>query len=325
MMQTASELRVTVVTPTLNQGRFLPQTLRTVAAQTHRHVEHIVMDAGSTDGSVDILRDAERRYHLRWSSEPDDGMYDGINNGIRQASGDILAYLNSDDLYLPWTLEVVTSAFARWPEVDIVYGDALRLLENSGSFRPFFQHPFHFGHMTSSGSLIQPAVFWRRRVMDSIGLFDSQLRFSADLDYWLRAGAAGCQFRRVDEILAVDRAQDESLSATRYAEMATEIVNVRSRHRGGRRPTLLSRLHGRARRELWARVLWLRFATESGQNPMRERWSHVRRLSSRSLRLPEALLGVLPLIGPRVQRTFPWRAGALEGALNPELPTDKDM
>jgi glycosyltransferase involved in cell wall biosynthesis len=321
-MPPSSSPLVSVITPTLNQGQFLPQTIRSVARQTYGHVEHIVVDGGSTDGSVAYLRKAERQYGVRWSSGPDQGMYDGINKGMQLASGEILAYLNSDDMYLPWTLEVVTAAFARSPAADFVYGDALRLVESTGSIRPFFQHPFDRRHMTSSGSLIQPAVFWRRRVADSVGRFDSSLRFAADLDYWLRAADAGCRFRRVDELLAVDRSHDANLSATFFNAMASEIMLIRSKHRGGRRPTLIGRLHARTRREVWSRLLWLRFARERGRVPTGHRWPKALAMSAGPVSWPTALIGTLPLIGPPVQREFPWRSGDLASLLDREVRSE---
>src|ERR1043166_5067752 len=107
---------VSIVTPTMNRSRLLESTLRSVRAQTYPAVEHIVMDGGSSDGTTALLRAYEPTYRMRWQSAPDGGMYYAINEGLRQANGEILAYLNSDDLYFPWTIGVVVEAFRRHPE-----------------------------------------------------------------------------------------------------------------------------------------------------------------------------------------------------------------
>src|SRR5262245_60785129 len=108
----ASGLVVSIITPTLNRAPLLEYTLRSVRGQSYANVEHIVVDGKSNDGTRDLLQRYEPTYNLRWTSESDSGMYAAINRGLGMASGDILAYLNSDDLYFPWTLELVARAFA---------------------------------------------------------------------------------------------------------------------------------------------------------------------------------------------------------------------
>ena len=125
---------------------------------------------------------------MRWISEPDRGMYDAVNKGLRLASGEILAYLNSDDLYFPWTFEVVADQFSRHLEADLVFGDSLGVLEPSGAEDLRFQPAFRYDFLLRAGSFVQPAVFWRRRVYEALGGFDDSFRLAADLDYWLRMG-----------------------------------------------------------------------------------------------------------------------------------------
>src|SRR5690349_9655830 len=102
---------VSIVTPSLNRVDLIESTLRSVRSQSYPNVEHIVVDGGSTDGTLEVLRRYEGTYGLRWMSEPDQGMYDAINKGLAMARGEILAYLNTDDLYLPWTIDTVVSTF----------------------------------------------------------------------------------------------------------------------------------------------------------------------------------------------------------------------
>src|SRR5512143_842563 len=124
---------VSIVTPTLNQARFLRRTLDSVRAQTYPVSEHIVVDGGSTDGTLDILAREGERPALQWTSGPDGGMYEAVNKGLAMASGEILGYLASDDVYLPWTIEAVVEAFAARPTVDIVFGDGITIEEESGT------------------------------------------------------------------------------------------------------------------------------------------------------------------------------------------------
>ena len=115
---------VSIVTPTLNQGRFIEATINSIRAQTYDHFEHIVVDGGSTDETLDILAATRAPTHaLAVGARP--GMYDAVNKGMRLASGEILAYLNSDDLYFPWTLETVVEAFGGHPEADVLFGETL--------------------------------------------------------------------------------------------------------------------------------------------------------------------------------------------------------
>src|SRR4029078_7097043 len=126
-----------------------------IRAQTYDHYEHIVVDGGSTDATLDILRAQEDSYPMPWQSEPDRGMYDAINKGMRQATGEILCYLNSDDLFFPWTLETVVAAFEADPSADLVIGAVLGLREDvRGDIR--FQTPYRFDFLRYASSLVQP-------------------------------------------------------------------------------------------------------------------------------------------------------------------------
>src|SRR5262245_6146077 len=118
---------VSIVTPSLNQAGTIAQTLRSIREQSYPNVEHIVVDGVSTDGTLEILREAEAESTVRWSSGPDSGMYDAINKGFSQAHGEIFAYLNTDDSYFPWTVETAVHALQAHPAAGFVYGDLLVL------------------------------------------------------------------------------------------------------------------------------------------------------------------------------------------------------
>jgi glycosyltransferase involved in cell wall biosynthesis len=246
---------VSVVTATLNRAELLKHTLRSVQRQTYPNVEHIVVDGGSTDDTLHVLRRYQSMYRLRWMSGPDAGMYQAINRGLREAEGEILAYLNSDDLYFPWSIEVVVETFAKSPDADLVFGDAIAIDDSSGRQSLNFQPPFDTDYIRRWGFLCQPAVFWRRRVWEEEGGFDESLRFVADCDYWMRTGGHR-RFVKTNEFLAIERNHPMTLRAVESPELAAELATVRARYvdMTGIRHRLAT-LHHRARALAWA--LWL--------------------------------------------------------------------
>ncbi len=180
------EPRITVVTPSFNQARFLEKTLRSVLTQGYSNLEYIVVDGGSTDGSVDILR----RYadHLAyWVSEPDRGATDALIKGFSRSTGDILCYLNSDDLYEPWTLREVAQFFLAHPGADVVYGDSIWIDVADSPIRPKKEHPFNrFIWLYDHDYIPQPSTFWRRGLYEQVGGLDVAFDLAMDADLWDR-------------------------------------------------------------------------------------------------------------------------------------------
>jgi glycosyltransferase involved in cell wall biosynthesis len=247
---------VSIVTPTLNQGRFIEHTIRSIKNQTYTEVEHIVVDGGSTDETIGILRRHEGTYPMRWLSEPDRGMYDAVNKGMRLATGEILAYLNSDDLYFPWTLQAVVEYFERHPDTDFVFGDALNVDDETGGQLCYLHPPFNLDFVRRVGFLAQPTVFWRRRAAERVGAFDASLRFVGDCDYWMRAGAS-CSFGKVHEFLAVERNHRGTLRESNDSRLQSELDGVRARYvttsgAGHRARALLGGIQLR----VWYRAYW---------------------------------------------------------------------
>ena len=220
---------VSIVTPTRNRADLLEATLRSVRGQTYGNIEHIVMDGASTDDTVDLLRRYEGTYGLRWQSEPDTGMYPAINAGMRQARGELVAYLNSDDVYLPWAIEVIVGAFRDHPEADFVYGDALNIDDRTGRISPYWMLPFNLDFIRRVGYLVQPTVFWRRRVVLEDGGFDESLQWVADCDFWMRAGDHR-RFVKVPEFIAIERNHASTLREAVGGPLLAEIEEVRSRY-----------------------------------------------------------------------------------------------
>jgi glycosyltransferase involved in cell wall biosynthesis len=223
---------VSVVTPTLNQAPFLERTLSSVRGQTYPNVEHIVVDGGSTDLSLDLLRAAGDAGTIRWHSEPDAGMYDAIGKGLALAKGEVLGYLNSDDVYLPWAIDTVMAVFQQHADADVVFGDGIKIDQGTGAQRLRIFPAFDRVSLANYESLMQPAVFWRSSLFERLGGFDRSMRYVADLDFWLRAAEAGAGITHVDEVIAVERIHAGRLSAAHREAMATEDRDMRARHAG---------------------------------------------------------------------------------------------
>lgn len=197
------KLKISIVTPNLNCAPYLAKAIESVRNQSYPLVEHIVIDGGSTDGSLKIL---EQYSDLVWISEPDQGMNDAVNKGFKIATGDILCYLNSDDYYLPGALEAVAGFFSANSEVDLVVGD-FWVCDDDG--RILFRRkvaPLDFRELLFGGAHIcQPAVFWRRSLYERVGELDISLDYAADHDYFYRMGLAGARVGLVKQSLAVFR------------------------------------------------------------------------------------------------------------------------
>ena len=268
---------ISIVTPTFNRAPFLEYTIRSIEQQTYRNFEHIVVDGGSTDETLELLNRHREKYPLRWISEPDRGMYDAINKGLHLARGDVLAYLNSDDLYFPWTLATVVDGLTRNPDADAIFGDALTIDDETGVQRASWGWPFNLDFVRRVGFLVQPTVFWRRAVYDDIGPFDDSLRYVADCDYWMRAGSSHT-FRKINEFLAVERDHKATFRAAGREELLDELRRVRSRY-----VTLSGAEHRRAvtrhaiRIRLLYRAYWILLSVQS-MLPVRARRASWRRL-----------------------------------------------
>lgn len=181
--------RISVVTCSYQQGRYLETTLRSVLEQGYPDLEYIVVDGGSTDGSVDTIKKYQRQL-AHWVSEPDRGQTDALIKGFDQSSGEILGWLCSDDLLLPGALQAVGEFFAEHPEVQAVYGDSLWVDGVGGLLRPKKEMRFsRFVFLYDHNYIPQPSMFWRRSLYQTVGGLNADFNLSMDGDLWERFSA----------------------------------------------------------------------------------------------------------------------------------------
>ena len=234
---------VSIITPVLNRRDRIARAINSVAKQHYPHIEHIVVDGGSSDGTLDVLRSFESSLAFRWVTGPDEGMYDAINKGMELAHGDVVAYLNSDDLYFPWSVE--TAVRALHGDADMVYGDLAVLVERLSDFRFRLQYYPGFSpkYYTYVGALGQPTVFWKRAVTNRIGTFDPSYRLIGDCEYWLRAARAGFRLRHVREVQALQTDHGDTLRERHPETLEREWATLRAAYADWAGPDRVPWLH----------------------------------------------------------------------------------
>jgi glycosyltransferase involved in cell wall biosynthesis len=224
---------VSVITPSWNSAAYIEATILSVVNQSYKNVEYIVIDGGSTDGTLDIIKKYENEIAY-WVSESDSGMYQAINKGMLRAKGDIVAYLNSDDLYYADTLQQVVDSFLEKPLVDLVYGD-LNIIDINGKKIYTQIYPrFNLSRFINSkyAMIGQPAAFWRKRLLKKIGAFDESLKMAADFEFFIRAGISG-EILHIPEVLAAFRIHPASLTGSQRRLGDNEVVIIHNKYRVG--------------------------------------------------------------------------------------------
>jgi len=224
---------VSIITPSYNRRHFIEQCLQSVANQSYPNIEHIVIDGGSTDGTVELLENWTLTQRLHWISESDEGMYDAINKGLEMAEGEVIGYLNTDDSYLPWSIEVACEALDRGPKV--VFGDLVvvkEVADKAVSYVQFYP-PFDKAHYLWVQAIGQPTVFWRREVTDVTGGFSRDYRLIADCDRWMTFAESGFVPFKIDEVLAIQVDHGETLRESHAGLLREEFVRLRTCHAAG--------------------------------------------------------------------------------------------
>lgn len=230
--------KITVITPSFNQGRFIEQTIRSVVMQGYPNLEYMIFDAGSTDETVAIIQ-KYKGYLTHWESEPDRGQSHAINKGLARATGDILCWLNSDDYYLPDTLRAVAEALWEGSGNVAVVGHCIQVYDDG---RPPVEGQGRFEGMDrllqfwKGYHMHQPSIFWRREVFDRVGYLDESLQMTMDFDYWVRI-AEHFNFANLDRPLSYSTYHADAKTGDNFARYNKELMR-RAPHYWPRKPYL---------------------------------------------------------------------------------------
>ena len=233
---------VSIVTPSLNQARYLREAIDSVRGQSYPSVEHIVVDGGSSDGTLDILREYDG---LRWLSEPDSGQSHALNKGFAMAHGEVFGWLNADDAYDRLAVE---RALAALEGVGLVYADVTRVNDDGVNPRRIRSRPTWdlWTELNAGNGVYSPSVFFTREAFETVGGIDESLHFAMDYDLWLRIGSR-FGARHVDEIWGVQRLHDDAKTSRYFDEFWPERLTVSRRHGGRLVSPLLIRRYVKSR------------------------------------------------------------------------------
>jgi glycosyltransferase involved in cell wall biosynthesis len=227
--------RISIVTPSFNQGCFLREALESVRLQSHCNVEHLILDGGSTDDTIAQLQSLTgdpRWSHVRWHSGPDAGQSDALNKGFKMATGEIVGWLNSDDRYRPGCFDHVVKAFEENPGVDVFYGDytfmdedgTVRQIRREIEFNPFillYHRVLYIG---------TTATFFRRRIFDDQNWLSQNLHYAMDYEFFLRLVAEEYRFRHIPQVLADFRLHPQSKTCSMEEVQLQEKRNIMLRY-----------------------------------------------------------------------------------------------
>ncbi|HSP05764.1 MAG TPA: glycosyltransferase family 2 protein [Acidobacteriota bacterium] len=218
--------RVTIVTPSFNQAAFLEQTIQSVLQQPYPNIEYMVLDGGSTDGSAEILRKYGSRLAY-WHSQKDRGQWDAINQGLRKATGQIVAYLNSDDCLAEHAVEKIVRSFQEHPDIALVYGRSLTIDTDGRRTGERNSWDWDLNSVLTEwkNPIPQPSAFLRKDLFSTYGLFDERWTFIADFAFWLRIGFHE-RFLYLPEVLSFTRYHGETKTATIGNVLARELIQL---------------------------------------------------------------------------------------------------
>ncbi len=217
---------ISIVMPSFNQGQYLERTLLSVLNQNYPNFEYIVIDGGSCDNSIEIIK--KYASHLTyWVSEPDQGQSDAIQKGFKKANGEIIAWINSDDIYWPGALLIIGEYFKKQQDVDVIYGDSYIIDKNDTILREKRSVAFSkWGFLTGAFDLHQASIFWRKSLYDRVPGLDRSLHLALDPDLWLQFFQNGAIFRHIPRHLSCYRHHDATKSYTQKLIFRKEYETV---------------------------------------------------------------------------------------------------
>jgi glycosyltransferase involved in cell wall biosynthesis len=221
--------RISIITPSYNQGQFIEQTIQSVLGQYYPDLEYIIIDGGSTDNTVEIIRKYEKRITF-WVSEKDSGQANAINKGFARATGDIIGWLNSDDMYLTGTLEYISRKLNP-DKAQIIFGNCFHLKEKSSFSKGSNVTEWHKQRHLKTGSyIIQPSTFWTRKVLETAGNLTEDLTYLFDWEWFLRAKNKGTEFISDDKYFSVYRLHESHKTGSGGSHRLNELLSFYERY-----------------------------------------------------------------------------------------------
>jgi glycosyltransferase involved in cell wall biosynthesis len=219
-----------VITPSFNQGQFVRTTIESVLNQEILDLQYLVIDGGSEDGTLQILRDYGDR--LAFVSEPDQGTAEAINKGLARCDGDLIGWLNSDDIYYPGTLSRVRELFSLHPEADVIYGRANHIDTDGNLLGEYPTGEWAFEDLLNHCIISQPAAFFRRAVVQKFGLLDKRCRYCLDYEFWIRLARKSAKFMFVPELFAATRLHAHAKTVASRLQCHREVNDIMVQHLG---------------------------------------------------------------------------------------------
>lgn len=247
-MKTGGFPKIGIVTPAFNQGAFIRETIESVLGQGYPDLEYHVIDGGSTDDTLEVLRGFGGQ--ITWLSEKDRGQAHAINKGLQKTSADIVAFINSDDVYLPHTFSLVSRYFSDHPEAMWLTGD-YAIIDGTGkpiqpyvaAYKRLLRKRPDFQRLALANFIAQPSTFWRKELFEELGPFEESLRYCFDYDFWLKASRKH-PLHVIDHPLSLFRVHGASKGGSEFSKQFKEEHEVLRRYTSSGRLLGLHRLHG---------------------------------------------------------------------------------
>lgn len=246
--------KISVVTPSFNQGEFIEETIKSVIGQRYPNLEYIIVDGGSTDNSVSIIKKYAKQYPkiIKWISEKDKGQSDAINKGMKMSTGEILCYLNSDDCFTPKALFYVADFFRSHKDAYWLTGDYKIIDENGKEIQSYIRfykkilRLFPYKFMIKIVNFInQPSTFWKREIYNQVGELNLNYKYNMDYDYWLRIMKKGYKLYYLNKVISKFRIHKQSKGVLDFEKQFTEDLEVLKNNFNDRIENYLHKIHNK--------------------------------------------------------------------------------
>lgn len=221
---------VSIITPSYNQGKFIEDTILSIKNQDYPNIEHIIIDGGSTDETMEILERYKNTYNLKWVSEPDKGQSDAVNKGFQKSSGEIIGWLNSDDVYFDKNVILyIVDKFNCSPNIDVIYGDSVVINDDNFISRARKSMSFSYPRLLRVNYITQPSTFLRKNIITKHKI-KLNLDLTMDYEYWLRIANNRSEFLYINKIISADRRYADTKTQKRRREMKAEAKRIRQNY-----------------------------------------------------------------------------------------------